>query len=246
MKVRPLSFSFFLFLAAPILAQETKPAAAPAPAPAAALDPAQVRDRASYYFGTDVAKGFRTEMFELNVDQFIQGFKDTLEKKNPKFTEQELTEAMTQFEQSFKARQQQQMAAAATKNVEEGKKFLEENGKKAGVTTTASGLQYEVLKKGEGAKPKADDTVTVHYEGTLLNGKVFDSSIKRGEPATFPLNQVIPGWTEGVQLMSVGSKFKFVIPSNLAYAERGAGQDIGPNSTLVFEVELLSIGAPKQ
>jgi FKBP-type peptidyl-prolyl cis-trans isomerase len=124
----------------------------------------------------------------------------------------------------------------------EGTKFLDENGKRAGVTTTASGLQYEVVKAAEGKKPASTDTVTVHYRGTLLSGKEFDSSYSRNEPTSFPLNGVIPGWTEGLQLMNVGSKFKFFIPSKLAYAERGAGADIGPNSTLVFEVELLSIG----
>jgi hypothetical protein len=118
--------------------------------------------------------------------------------------------------------------------------FLAENGKKAGVTTTASGLQYEVLKQGTGAKPAATDTVKVHYEGKLLDGTVFDSSVQRGEPVSFPLNRVIPGWTEGVQLMTVGSKYKFVIPSELAYGDQGAGP-IPPHSVLQFEVELLSI-----
>ncbi|MDQ6998320.1 MAG: FKBP-type peptidyl-prolyl cis-trans isomerase, partial [Mariprofundus sp.] len=126
-----------------------------------------------------------------------------------------------------------------------GKAFLLENGKKAGVTTTASGLQYEVLTQGSGDKPVATDKVTVNYKGTLIDGTEFDSSYKRGQPASFPLNRVIAGWTEGVQLMSVGSKFKFVIPADLAYGELGAGKKIGPNSVLVFEVELLGIGDVK-
>ena len=121
-------------------------------------------------------------------------------------------------------------------------KFLEENAKKEGVVTTASGLQYIVMTKGDGAMPKETDNVTVHYHGTLLDGTVFDSSVERGQPATFPLNGVIKGWTEGVQLMNVGSKFRFFIPSDLAYGERGAGGAIGPNATLIFEVELISIG----
>jgi FKBP-type peptidyl-prolyl cis-trans isomerase FkpA len=122
-----------------------------------------------------------------------------------------------------------------------GEKFLEENGKKEGVITTASGLQYLILTPGTGKSPKATDTVRVHYSGTLLSGTEFDSSYKRNEPIDFPLNRVIPGWTEGVQLMSEGAKFRFFIPSRLAYGARGAGRDIGPNETLIFEVELLKV-----
>jgi FKBP-type peptidyl-prolyl cis-trans isomerase FkpA len=134
----------------------------------------------------------------------------------------------------------------SAKAIEGGKKFLEENGKREGVKTTASGLQYEVLKEGEGKNPTAADEVTVHYKGTLTNGTEFDSSYSRGQPVTFPLGNVIPGWTEGVQLMKPGAKYKFYIPSALAYGERGAGNKIGPNETLVFEVELMSIGAPTE
>jgi FKBP-type peptidyl-prolyl cis-trans isomerase len=132
------------------------------------------------------------------------------------------------------------MEKASTEAQEKGVAFMIENGKKAGVTTTASGLQYEVLKQGSGAKPAATDTVKVHYEGKLLDGSVFDSSIQRGEPVSFPLNRVIAGWTEGVQLMPVGSKFKFTIPAALAYGDQGAGP-IPPHSVLQFDVELLEI-----
>lgn len=134
-----------------------------------------------------------------------------------------------------------QMKAGGDKARESGAKFLADNGKREGVTQTASGLQYEVLTKADGPKPAVTDTVSVHYRGTLLNGTEFDSSYKRGEPATFPLQGVIKGWTEALQLMPVGSKWKLFIPSELAYGERGAGSDIGPNETLVFEVELLGI-----
>ena len=126
-------------------------------------------------------------------------------------------------------------------NSEAGKAFLAENAKREEVTTTASGLQYEVLLEGEGDSPKATDEVTVHYHGTLIDGSVFDSSVERGQPATFPVNGVIPGWIEALQLMKPGAKYKLFIPSDLAYGERGAGQMIGPNSTLIFEVELISI-----
>lgn len=131
----------------------------------------------------------------------------------------------------------------ATKLAKEaGSKFLEENGKKEGVHTTSSGLQYVIEKEGTGKSPKATDNVTVHYTGRLLDGKVFDSSVSRGEPATFPLNRVIPGWTEGLQLMKEGAKYVFFIPSDLAYGAQGAGRDIPPHSTLIFEVELIKVG----
>ena len=234
-------------------AQEAKPAdakpagekpAEPAAAPAAP-DP-NLNDKVSYFVGTDVGKSIRDNGLEVNLETFVQGLKDTIEKKKEmKYTDKELEAAMQQFAQNMMAKQKKTAEEAGGKNADEGTKFLAENGKREGVTTTASGLQYEVLKKADGPKPASTDTVTVHYTGTLLSGKVFDSSVQRGEPATFPLNQVIPGWTEGVALMNVGSKFKFFIPSKLAYAERGAGQDIGPNSTLIFEVELISI-APKK
>jgi FKBP-type peptidyl-prolyl cis-trans isomerase len=126
-------------------------------------------------------------------------------------------------------------------NLETGNAFLEENKSREGVNTTASGLQYEVISEGDGPKPSADDRVRVHYHGTLIDGTVFDSSVERGEPAVFGVGQVIPGWTEALQLMPVGSKWKIYVPSNLAYGERGAGADIGPNTTLIFEVELLEI-----
>ncbi len=130
-------------------------------------------------------------------------------------------------------------ATSPEENRVAGETFLAENAKKENIITTASGLQYQILKQGEGSSPTATDSVTVHYEGTTLDGTVFDSSYKRGSPATFPLNRVIAGWTEGVQLMNIGAKYRFYIPSHLAYGQRGAGADIGPNSTLIFDVELI-------
>ncbi len=197
----------------------------------------------------DVARSFRDNGLDQEVDLeiFFQGLKDTLEKKQAKYTRRKSwTFAMNQFAQVMMAKQQKDQAwKPVTKNASEGEKFLADNGRRKGVTTTASGLQYEVLKAAEGAKPTATDSVSVHYHGTLVSGKVFDSSVERGEPATFPVNGVIPGWTEALQLMPVGSKWKLFIPAKLAYGERGAGQDIGPNSTLVFEVELLKIEPKK-
>ncbi len=229
-----------LVITALLPAQETKPAAPAAPAP---LDPATLLDKVSYFIGTDVARNFQEQSVEIKLESFVEGLKTTLEKGQAKYTQQELGVAMNQFSQQMIAKQQKEAAEAGGMNKEAGEKFIADNGKRKGVTTTKSGLQYEVLKKGTGKMPAATDTVTVHYHGTLVNGKVFDSSVDRGEPASFPVNGVIPGWVEALQLMPVGSKWKLAIPAALAYGERGAGRDIGPNSALVFEVELLSIGA---
>ena len=148
---------------------------------------------------------------------------------------------MQDFQKKLQEIANEQKKKVADENAKASADFLAENAKKDGIKVTESGLQYEVITEGDGASPKATDVVKVHYEGTLISGQIFDSSIKRGEPVEFPLNQVIPGWTEGVQLMKVGSKYRFFIPSNLAYGEQGAGGMIAPNSALVFEVELLEI-----
>jgi FKBP-type peptidyl-prolyl cis-trans isomerase FklB len=193
-------------------------------------------DSVSYALGILVSKNLKNSGFEtISSDEFARAVKESFA-NTAKMTEEDAGKLYGAY-----------TAAVAKKkgaaNGEVGKKFLAENAKKKGITTTASGLQYEVLIPGSGAKPKLTDEVTVHYHGTLLNGKVFDSSVDRKEPATFPLNGVIQGWQEGVQLMPTGAKYKFYIPSNLAYGERGAGGDIGPDSALIFEVELISIKA---
>jgi len=177
--------------------------------------------------------------FPLDEAALKEGFEDGLN-DTLKFTPQEIQQIAQQGEEVLRAKQQEMAQKAAQDNIEAGAAYLEENGKKDGVTTTESGLQYEVLEEGEGASPAAEDIVKVHYRGTLLDGTEFDSSYKRDEPAQFPLNQVIPGWTEGVQLMKEGAKFRFHIPSDLAYGERATGS-ITPNSTLIFDVELLEI-----
>ena len=225
-----------LLAAVSATAQESKPAAAPAPADAAGL-----LDKVSYFYGTDVARSFKENGVDIKVDSFVDGLKNTLEKKPGKYSPEELEAAMQQFAQQMVAKQQKEMAEAGNRNKEEGEKFLADNGKRKEVTTTKSGLQYEVIKKGDGKTPAATDTVTVHYHGTLVNGKVFDSSVDRGEPASFPVNGVIPGWVEGLQLMHVGEKYKLYIPSELAYGAQSPSPAIPANSVLVFDLELLSI-----
>jgi len=192
-------------------------------------------DSASYAIGMQIGDNFAKQGLDtiMNVDLILAGIKDQIAKQA------KLDIAQTdQIVQTFFAEMQKSQSSG---KVKEGEDFLKENGKREGVKTTASGLQYEVITMGTGAKPTAANTVKVHYKGTLLDGTVFDSSIDRGEPISFPLNGVIKGWTEGLQLMPVGSKFKFYIPYTLAYGERGAGQVIGPYETLIFEVELLAI-----
>jgi FKBP-type peptidyl-prolyl cis-trans isomerase FklB len=197
------------------------------------------KDKASYSIGLNIGSNLKRQNVELNTDAFMAGMKDALDGKKPLLNDQEVKEAMTNLEKDM----QQKQAAAAQKNLAEGEKFLEENKKKPGVKTTASGLQYKVEKEGTGAQPKATDTVTVNYRGTLINGTEFDSSYKRGQPATFPVSGVIKGWTEALQLMKTGAKYQLFIPPNLAYGERSAGREIPPNSTLIFDVELLDVKA---
>lgn len=180
---------------------------------------------------------------KLDNEMIMKGVKDGLDKK-AQMSDADIEKALKAYDQKINDAAKKKADEDAKSSLEKGKKFLEDNSKKQGVTVTKSGLQYEVEKMGTGDKPKASDVVRVHYKGTLTDGTQFDSSYDRKEPAEFPLDHVIPGWTEGVQLMPVGSKFKFTIPANLAYGEQGAGT-IPPNSTLVFEVELLDIVKPK-
>ncbi len=198
-------------------------------------------DPPSYVIGTNIATNLKGQGVEVNLESLIAGLTDVLKGTGSKIPAAQAQEIMSKFQADMQAKQGAKAAESGKKNIEDGKAFLEKHGKAEGVKTTTSGLQYSVMKEGSGAKPKATDTVKVHYHGTLLDGKVFDSSVDRNEPATFPLDGVIKGWTEGLQLMSVGSKYKFVLPSELAYGERGAGGDIGPNAVLTFEVELLEI-----
>ncbi|MBL9160896.1 MAG: FKBP-type peptidyl-prolyl cis-trans isomerase [Verrucomicrobiales bacterium] len=203
-----------------------------------AKKPESLSERISYSYGLMIARQLSDRGIEIDQAQFMAAFQSVLEKKEPLLNEDEVSAAFSENQKMLDAKN---VTGPDKENLDKGNAFLAENAKKEGVKTTASGLQYEVIKEGDGAKPKATDEVKVHYHGTLIDGKVFDSSVERGEPAEFPLNRVIPGWTEGVQLMSKGSKYRFFIPYDLAYGDRGAGADIKPYSALVFEVELLDI-----
>lgn len=197
--------------------------------------------KASYSIGSQLGSQVSQAKDMIDQDALIMGFKDSMEGKELQITPEEMQTVMQTFQQSMMEKQQAKQTEASTSNKTDGDKFLAENKSKEGVKSTKSGLQYKVLKKGSGAMPKVSDTVVTHYSGTLINGKVFDSSYKRNSPATFPVNGVIKGWTEALQLMEVGSKWQLFIPSELAYGERGAGADIGPNQVLIFEIELLEI-----
>jgi len=193
-------------------------------------------EKVSYSLGISVAKSVKSQGLEsIDSEAVAKAFKDVFEGNTLQISEDEANVVLQDYFGKLANKKQQA-------NVEAGQKFLSENAKREGVVTTATGLQYEILQKGSGASPKESDKVTVHYHGTLIDGTVFDSSVDRGQPATFPVNGVIPGWVEALQLMNTGSKYKLFIPSNLAYGERGAGGAIGPNATLIFEVELISIG----
>lgn len=199
------------------------------------------KDKVSYSIGSNIGKNLKRQSVEVNPDVLLQGIKDVLSGGKTLMTEQEVNETMMNFQKDIMAKQQARMKELAEKNKKEGEAFLVENKKKEGVVALPSGLQYKVIKEGEGKTPTADDMVTVHYRGTLIDGKEFDSSYTRGQPAPFPVKGVIPGFSEALQLMKVGSKWQLFIPSNLAYGERAPGDDIGPNATLIFDIELLSI-----
>lgn len=203
------------------------------------------KDKVSYSLGLNIGNNLKKQAINVNPDLLVRGIKDAYSSAKPLLTEAEVEEVLTAFKKDMAAKQQQEIAAISEKNKKEGAAFLAANKTKEGVKTTASGLQYKVVKQGTGPKPKATDTVKTTYKGSLIDGSVFDSSDQHGGSATFPVNGVIKGWTEALQLMEVGSKWQIFVPAELAYGERGAGDVIGPNATLVFEVELLSIEPPK-
>jgi len=194
----------------------------------------------SYSVGYQFGQNLKKMETDLDAEVLSAAIRDALSGKESRLSDEEMRASLTNLREKTVAAMQASMKEQAQKNLADGQKFLAENKTKEGVKTTDSGLQYKVLEEGEGPSPKAGDTVTVHYRGTLVDGTEFDSSYQRGEPATFPLTGVIPGWTEALQLMKKGSKWVLFIPSELAYGERGAGNRIPPNSTLIFEVEMIS------
>ena len=198
-------------------------------------------DNVSYALGMNMCEYISHLPIKIEIEAFSKAFSDFHKEGKFQFDQDEYRKFMTMFQQQAQAAGEAAIAEMAAKNIEIEKKFLAENGAKENVKTTASGLQYEVLTEGTGVKPGKTDMVKVHYTGSLLNGQVFDSSVQRGEPAQFGVHQVIPGWTEALQMMSVGSKYKLYIPAKLAYGENGAGDRRPPNATLIFEVELLDI-----
>jgi len=199
------------------------------------------KDKVSYSIGIDIGNTLKRQAIDVNLDLVTRGLKDAMTGEKFLMTEEQILETVTNFRKEMIAKQQEQAKKLGEKNIKEGEAFLEENKKKEGVQTLPSGLQYKVIKPGTGKKPKPTDNVTTHYRGTLVDGTEFDSSYKRGTPVTFPVNGVIPGWTEALQLMQEGAKWQLFLPPNLAYGERGAGRDVGPNATLIFEVELISV-----
>jgi FKBP-type peptidyl-prolyl cis-trans isomerase FklB len=258
MKLLPL-IVLTSFVAAPLAfaadadkkaATDTTPAAAaamtPTPSPTATPDVPigplkNQKEKASYAIGLDIGTTMKRQSIDISEDLMAKGVHDGLTDAKPLLTQEQSRAVMSTFQKDMMEKQAAVRKAEGEKNAEEGKKFLEENKKKPGVKTTASGLQYKVIAEGKGNSPKETDTVEVNYRGTLIDGTEFDSSYKRGKPAKFPVNRVIKGWTEGLQLMKPGGKYIFYIPPDLAYGERGAGSEIGPESTLVFDVELLGV-----
>jgi|HubBroStandDraft_4_1064222.scaffolds.fasta_scaffold39046_3 FKBP-type peptidyl-prolyl cis-trans isomerase len=235
---------------APAKAPAAPPAKAPAAAPAqstAGQAPAQApafktqKEKVSYAIGMEMGKGVKVQGIEVDPVIMMQGLKDALSGGKPQMSEEELRQVMTALQQEIRQKQMQAQQAAATENKTKGDAFLAENAKKDGVVALADGLQYKILTAGQGKKPAESDTVLCNYKGTFLDGTEFDSSAKAGKPVPFEVKNVIPGFREVLQLMPVGSKWQVFVPSNLAYGERGAGGVIGPNATLIFEVELVSI-----
>ena len=214
------------------------------PAKKADLELKTTRDQASYAIGLNIGKSIKNDALDVNSAVLVQGLLDALGDAAPKLTPQQAQAALEALSRDVNARMAQKAKVEGDKNKKEGDAFLAANKSKAGVVSLPSGLQYVVLKSGKGATPKLTDRVKTHYHGTLINGKVFDSSVQRGEPISFAVGGVIRGWTEALQKMKVGDKWKLFVPAELAYGPDGAGAEIGPNAVLIFEVELLGIEPP--
>jgi FKBP-type peptidyl-prolyl cis-trans isomerase len=228
-----------LLVSATVSCADGSSAAQQAPAPGT------MEEKASYAIGFNLGRNLRNDQIDASIDQLAQGLRDGFGETEPKISEDDMAAAVQELQQKAEASRQQRQAEAGAKNRADGEAFLNANAEREGVETLPSGLQYEVLSTGDGPKPSSTDVVRVHYHGTTIDGQVFDSSVDRGEPAVFPLNRVIAGWTEGLQLMPVGSKWKLYVPSQLAYGSNPPpGAKFGPDSVLVFEVELLAIETP--
>lgn len=199
------------------------------------------KDQLGYSYGYLMGKGNTETLKDLNIETFVLGLEDAIKGKPATLSDEQMATVLNQYKKRLEAKQLVEFQEQAEKNAQEGKKFLAENAKKSDIITTKSGLQYQILQQGAGKSPKLTSTVKVNYEGRLIDGTVFDSSIARNHPVEFKLNQVISGWTEGVQTMKEGGKSRFFVPSNLAYGDVGAGDAIGPNSTLIFDIELLEV-----
>jgi len=197
-------------------------------------------DKLSYSIGTDLGKNFKSQGIEVNPTVLADGIKDGMSGANLKLTDDQMKDVLTKFQKDLMEKRTAEFNKKAEENKVKGEAFLAKNKSKEGVVTLPSGLQYKIVKNGTGAKPSKDDNVTVEYKGTLMSGEVFDSTEKTGKPATFKLSQVIPGWTEALQLMPVGSTWEIYVPSNLAYGQRSVGGPIGPNETLIFNIHLIS------
>ena len=249
-------FAFAMMVLGSSLAQQGTPATTPQPATAStAQTPAEQsqgnsafktqKDKVSYAIGMNIGRNLHRQSIDVDPAILMQGLQATLTDGKTLLTEQEAQAVLMELQTEARKKQEEKMQQAGEANQKEGEAFLAANKAKPGIVTLPSGLQYKILKEGTGPKPSATDTVSCNYRGTLINGTEFDSSYKRGEPTSFPVNGVIKGWTEALQLMPVGSKWQLFIPSDLAYGVRGAGSEIAPNSTLIFEVELVSI-QPKE
>ena len=197
-------------------------------------------DKLSYSIGTDLGKNFKSQGIEVNPAVLADGIKDGMSGATLKLTDDQMKDVLTKFQKDLMEKRTAEFNKKAEENKVKGEAFLAKNKSKEGVVTLPSGLQYKIVKNGTGAKPSKDDNVTVEYKGTLMSGEVFDSTEKTGKPATFKLSQVIPGWTEALQLMPVGSTWEIYVPSNLAYGQRSVGGPIGPNETLIFNIHLIS------
>lgn len=199
------------------------------------------KQKVSYVLGQSIGNDFRSKRFDIDVKVFTDSFKDAFDGNPSTMPVGEMQHVMMAFQSDLQEKERARKSAAVKENLEKGKAFLEKNRQTDGVVETESGLQYRIIKEGDGKHPSATDTVTTHYEGRTIDGRIFDSSIKRGTPASFPVNGVIKGWQEALVLMPTGSKWELFVPSDLAYGPSGSGEAIGPNETLIFEVELMAI-----